>query len=459
METSSFVPLAPGVDDGPEGGATVAIGRGRPGGRKIASITAAVIVLAGAGVGIWYATKGGSSGSGPAVSVTTQKLTVTAGTMKQTVSASGTLEPTQDSNLTFAVGGTVQAVDVSTGQQVLAGQTLATIDPTVLTDEAEAAQSTLTADQDRLSSDQAAGASTSQIDSDQAALTSAQSQLSAAQTNLSDAVLKAPFSGTVASVGLAVGDSVSAGSGNSSANNSSGASSSSRSGSSALAGVLSALAGSSANSSSASSGSSTPGVTVISTGSFTVNTSVDDTEIGQLKVGDQAVIVPTGSTAPVYGTVASVGLIASSSGSGVASFPVVIAVTGTPGGLYAGSSASVSIIVQQLNDVVEVPTGALSYANGQATVTRIVGGSRVTTPVGTGITANGQTQITSGLRAGDVIFERVLKFNGATGAARSLFGSGGGGTGITGRGLGGIGRAGGTGGFAGFGGSAVPGGG
>ena len=70
----------------------------------------------------------------------------------------------------------------------------------------------------------------------------------------------------------------------------------------------------------------------------------------------------------------SISLIGSQS-SNVTTFPVVIDVTGTRPGLYAGASADVSIIVKQLNDVTEVPTGAISYGtNGQATVTQVING-------------------------------------------------------------------------------------
>ena len=93
---------------------------------------------------------------------------------------------------------------------------------------------------------------------------------------------------------------------------------------------------------------------VIGTDSYIVNTTVDDTEIGQIADGDQVDITPTGSTTPVYGTVGSISLIGSQS-SDVTTFPVVIDVTGNPPGLYAGATADVSIIVKQLNDVTEVP--------------------------------------------------------------------------------------------------------
>jgi multidrug efflux pump subunit AcrA (membrane-fusion protein) len=125
-----------------------------------------------------------------------------------------------------------------------------------------------------------------------------------------------------------------------------------------------------------------------------------------------------------------VSLIASSGSSTVASFPVTISVTGTPSGLYAGESVSVSIITKQLNNVVEVPTAAISYTSGNPTVTEVVGGKNVTQPVTTGIAASGETQITAGVNAGDVILERQVSFNAnaARNATRNLFG----GTGSTG---------------------------
>ena len=168
---------------------------------------------------------------------------------------------------------------------------------------------------------------------------------------------------------------------------------------------------------------------VVSTDAYNVDTTVDDTQVGQVKVGDQVTIVPGGSSATVYGTVSSVGLVAESTDSGsssVASFPVVVAVTGTPSGLYAGTSATLTIITEQLSNVVEVPTSAISYSNGQTTVTKVVGGSQVSQAVTTGAAASGETQITSGLKAGDVIMERVVKFNGTAGTgSRSLLGGSG----------------------------------
>jgi len=65
----------------------------------------------------------------------------------------------------------------------------------------------------------------------------------------------------------------------------------------------------------------------------------------------------------VYGTVGSIGVVATTT-SGVSSFPVVVNVTGSPTGLFGGTSANVSIIVKELQDVVVVPSGAISYTGG-----------------------------------------------------------------------------------------------
>ena len=152
--------------------------------------------------------------------------------------------------------------------------------------------------------------------------------MTTAQATLADATLTATIAGTVASVDLTVGQQVS------------GSSSSSGSGSRillvigrfehglerrgvvrwgesrwcrvlghrrilVLLGVLPA---------------STAQVVVVSTGSYVVNTTVDSTQVGQIKVGDQATITVSGSTTPVYGTVGSIGLLATTT-SGVAPSP------------------------------------------------------------------------------------------------------------------------------------------
>jgi multidrug efflux pump subunit AcrA (membrane-fusion protein) len=178
---------------------------------------------------------------------------------------------------------------------------------------------------------------------------------------------------------------------------------------------------------------------VIGSGSYVVNATVDDTQVSELQVGDQATITPEGSTTAVYGQVASVGLLASQS-SGVASFPVVIDVTGSPSGLYAGATANISIVVKEVQNALEVPTAAIEFSNGNTTVTVINGGAQTTRTVSLGTASGGYTQVLSGLRAGDKVLERIVTISGS-GSGNG--GRGGFGGGFVGGGFGGGGFSGG----------------
>ena len=382
---------------------------------------AGALIVVGGGIAAWFGTRPASS----AATTTTRVVTVAPATLDQSVASTGTVEPAQQADLSFVVSGVVAAVDVSVGQKVTAGETLATLDPTQLDATLAQAQATLALDQAKLSSDQAAGASAAQLDADEAAVVSAQAQVSSAQADVSDAALTSTITGTVASVGVSVGESVGAGG---------------------------STAGGSAGTSAGSS--STAQFVVVSTGSFVVDTSVDDSQVGRVAVGDQAVVTVAGSTTAVYGTVGSVGLEATAS-SGVASFPVVVDVTGSPAGLYGGTSANVTIITKVLQDVLEVPTLALrSSTAGGVTVDVLEQGHQVARAVTVGIAAGGETQVVHGLTVGEQVVVPLLRATrpGAAGSGRGGLLAGGGGFGGGGGRLGGGGRFVGAGGFGGGGG-------
>ena len=382
---------------------------------------AGALIVVGGGIAAWFGTRPASS----AAATTTRVVTVAPATLDQSVASTGTVEPAQQADLSFVVSGVVAAVDVSVGQKVTAGETLATLDPTQLDATLAQAQATLALDQAKLSSDQAAGASAAQLDADEAAVVSAQAQVSSAQADVSDAALTSTITGTVASVGVSVGESVGAGG---------------------------STAGGSAGTSAGSS--STAQFVVVSTGSFVVDTSVDDSQVGRVAVGDQAVVTVAGSTTAVYGTVGSVGLEATAS-SGVASFPVVVDVTGSPAGLYGGTSANVTIITKVLQDVLEVPTLALrSSTAGGVTVDVLEQGHQVARAVTVGIAAGGETQVVHGLTVGEQVVVPLLRATrpGAAGSGRGGLLAGGGGFGGGGGRLGGGGRFVGAGGFGGGGG-------
>ncbi|MGH3805687.1 MAG: biotin/lipoyl-binding protein [Pseudonocardiaceae bacterium] len=369
-------------------------------------IVGAVAVIGGAALGGWVWT-GSQSETAPRLG------TASLGTIRQTVSATGTIAPAQQANLSFGVSGQVTAVPATVGQQVQAGQALASVDSASLPNQLAQARAVVASNAAKVAADQAAGASAAQVNADNAALTSANAQLTVAQQNLSKATLTSPFAGTVAAVNLTVGQQVSGTSSSGSAGT----------GGSGTSSVASALTTSASNAQ----------VVVISTGSYVVDASVDDTEVSQVKPDEQAVIMPNGAISQIFGTVASVGMVGSQS-SGVATYPVVINVTGSPAGLPIGASAQVSIIVKQLTDVVVVPRGAVHQDNGKSVVYEMNGDQQVAHPVTVGLSAGGQTQITDGLAAGTrIVLPAAPTQTGSGGTGRGGgFGGGGGGRGPTG---------------------------
>jgi multidrug efflux pump subunit AcrA (membrane-fusion protein) len=355
--------------------------------RPRVAVPVVVIVVAGASLGAWVVTRSAASAA-PQYSIVPAVRT----TLTQALSSTGTIEPKKTATLSFSAPGQVTAVEATAGQHVTEGQSLAAMDSPTLKAQAAQAQAGLAAAQSRLSQDQARSASSAQLAADQASVNAAQSQVDSANTALSGATLTSPISGIVTTVGFTIGQQLSGGGGGSSGGGSGG--SGGGSGGSGGAGT--------------GSGSSTQSITVVSTNDV-INANVGATVVGHIKTGDQTQITTEGAAGPVSGTVASIGLIASTS-SGVATFPVVINVTGTPAGLYAGASATISIIYRQLPDVLVVPAAAVQPAAGGKTVVyTMTGGRQVARDVTTGLTSGGLTQITSGLTAGAPVVVQIQR--------------------------------------------------
>jgi membrane fusion protein, macrolide-specific efflux system len=351
-----------------------------------------VILVAAVALGGWALSRPAGS-TGPSY----RDIPAVKTTMSQTLSSTGTIEPATTDTLSFSASGQVTAVNATAGQRVTQGQALATMDSPSLQAQVAQAKASLAGAQSQLSQDQAGRASSAQLAADQASVNAAQSQVDSADTALSGATLTAPIDGIVGTVGLTAGQQLSGGSGGGGSDSASGGDDSG--GGSGGGGSDSGSGGD--GSGSGSSGSSTSSIVVISANDV-IDANVDATVVGRLKPGDQAVITTEGAAGPVTGTVASIGLTANTS-SGVATFPVVINVTGTPPGLYAGASANVVIIYKQLTGVLAVPAAAVGVSGGKTVVHTIVGGHQVTRDVTTGLTAGGLTQITHGLTAGQQV--------------------------------------------------------
>jgi multidrug efflux pump subunit AcrA (membrane-fusion protein) len=251
-----------------------------------------------------------------------------------------------------------------------------------------------------------------QVQMDQAQVSIDQVSADNAQRAVDQSTLVAPAAGVVGEVNVSAGQQVGSTGGNGS---------------------------SSASSSSASSHA----IVLLTPGAFTVSGTVTDAQVGEIAVGQRADILPAGSTEAVTGKVTAVAPEATVS-SGVATFTVTITLDGSQPALHAGSSASISVIVNQVVQVLTVPTSAVRGS----TVQVLVNGAPQTRPVQVGASDALRTQILSGVNPGDpVVIATVsgtVPTTSTTGGG-GIFGAGGGGGGGF-RGAGGAGRTGGGGG-------------
>jgi HlyD family secretion protein len=259
-------------------------------------------------------------------------------------------------------------------QQVLADQqTVSQDERTVAQDESVLAKtlstSSDTADQPSSGSSSADPASSpssassivvtpDQVAADQAMLDADQAQLSEAQTSLDEAQLTSSITGTVASVGVAVGQTVTA-------------------------------------------NSSSDQIVVIAQQSFEVSATVGVTDVSEVKVGEKAYIALDGQSGQLVGEVTQVGPPPTSGTS--TSYPVLVSLPAGSQNLYDGASASVSIVVGQASGVVTVPTSAVHQLGRFAYVSELRNGKLQNVTVTLGAMGGTLTQVSSGVKAGDAV--------------------------------------------------------
>lgn len=233
------------------------------------------------------------------------------------------------------------------------------------------------------------GSTSQQIAMDQSQVTIAQVGVDTASRNLTLATLVAPVDGVVGALNLTIGQSVT-GTGGSSATSGTAASSTS---------------------------SSTHQVVLLTPGAFEVTGTVTDSQINQIAVGQRARVTVAGSTEAVTGKVSAVSPEATIT-SGVATFSVTVTIDGSNPSLHAGSSASISVIVNQVVQVLTVPSSAVQVTAAGATVQVLVDGEPQSRSIQVGAIDPLRSQIVSGLSPGDsVVIATVTGTVPTTGAA------------------------------------------
>ena len=123
------------------------------------------------------------------------------GTVTQTVDVTGTLQPSNETDLDFGTNGHVQAINVQAGQKVPAGTVLATLDPENANAALSQAQQALNAAQAKLAQDSGGPNNTAQATS-QSAVNAARSQIGPAQNALNDALANGQASVSGAQIAL-----------------------------------------------------------------------------------------------------------------------------------------------------------------------------------------------------------------------------------------------------------------
>ena len=282
---------------------------------------------------------------------------VTEGTFTTTVEAKGQLKPISASVVSPSVDGTVAQINVQSGQSVNEGDVLMTIKNDELDNAVAEAQRAVTAAQEDLKNAQAALAAAQtapETDVDEAtaptdatadagAVSSAQRNLASAQATLEQAnakaaerTVKAPSSGSIVELNAKVGATVAGGM------------------------VM--------GEGDVSGGKQCMQIADLSKMKVTVQ--VGEKDIAKIAVGQSAnVTYPAFPDIVSQGTVTAIASVANSDstygGDGSVTFNVDILIEAPDSRLKPGMTAEVSVVTEQLNDVVMVPTMALMTEDGE----------------------------------------------------------------------------------------------
>jgi len=142
--------------------------------------------------------------------------------------------------------------------------------------------------------------------------------------------------------------------------------------------------------------------TIASTAGMIVNAEVDDTDIGKVLVGQQALLsVGAGEREPYHGEVVYIAGRSTIREGEVPTFRVKLAVKDPDEHLRPGMTVNVDLVCKECKQVVVVPYGAVSMKGGAATVCVVTNGKPTTRPVQVGVVTPTAVEVAKGLKAGE----------------------------------------------------------
>lgn len=149
---------------------------------------------------------------------------------------------------------------------------------------------------------------------------------------------------------------------------------------------------------------STASVTIADTGQKRIEVSVDENDVAKLQVGQRVLV--TFDALPDQRLNGRVAMIAPSAvvQQGVATYPVWIEIDPGSRTLPGGMTASVSIVVDERQNVLVIPNRAIRQtARGRTVEVLLPDGSRETRVVQVGLSNDQMSEIVSGLREGEIV--------------------------------------------------------
>ena len=376
--------------------------------RTIVLYSVLAVAVVGAG-GLAYGAIDSSDGS--TAQTATRLVSATVGTVSQTVSATGTVEPATALDLNFDNGGVLTTVNVKAGDKVKEGQALATIDPAKAKVTLETAQANLAAAQQKL--DQAKNPPATPQDPapavDAVAVAQAKAAVNQAALNVSDAkkaleatMLKAPADGTISAVNFSVGQTVGGAVGN----------------------------------------NATAFATLLDLDQMVVKVGFPEADAGKVAAGQPvSFTIDALPGQRLTGTLTAIDTV-STVVSNIVTYNAVVSFDSVPAGMKPGMTANVAVITARRDGVVALPSAAISTTGGVNTVKVRSNGVDETRTVVTGLQGDGTTEITSGLAVGEQVVMSVgvvssSASNGGT-ATQNRTGTLGGGGAFPGAGGGGV---------------------
>ena len=220
-------------------------------------------------------------------------------------------------------------------------------------------------------------------------IAAAKAKISADQSIINYMEITAPFNGTITAVSVLPNDQVS--------------------GPTAASGSTAALPG-------------TTAFQIDDMSHLLIDVTVPETNIAKIKLNQAVNVTFNALPGKKYtGKVTDVSQVGVAS-QGVVTFGVTVEVTSADQSVLPGMTANVNIVTASADNVIIVPTRAITTSGGRRTVTVLFEGNQISVPVTVGLASATETEITGGgLKAGDIV---VL--NAVTTTTNRLGGFGGG---------------------------------